>query len=61
MLESILKDLLTFTQLLLIPALALMYKHLKRQVVIDSNIRDLKVYVKAICAELKIPCALDGK
>lgn len=52
------KDILTVTQLLLIPAIVMMYKYMKRQITIARDIIDLKVYTKAICRELKIPCAL---
>lgn len=58
MLNTLVKDLLTITQLLLIPAIAMMYRYMRRQIIIARDINDLKVYTKAICTELKLTCTL---
>ena len=59
MLNTLMKDILTITQLLLIPAIAMMYKYMKSQLIMARDVRDLKVYTKAICKELKLTCTIE--
>lgn len=59
MLNQIMQDILTLTQVLLIPAMVVLYKSLKKQINNQRDIKELKVYTKAICKELKLVCTLD--
>jgi hypothetical protein len=56
--ENFLEDFLKICQFLIIPAIIMIGKYMKKQTEISRDICDLKVYVLAICKELKLTCTL---
>lgn len=54
MIDSILKIL----QLLILPLIIMLYKHMRKQIESDRDIRDLKTYMLAVCKNMDIPCVL---
>ena len=61
MLNQVMKDILTIAQLLLFPAIFMMYRYMRKQIIIARDIHDLKIYTKAICKELKLTCTLEAE
>lgn len=56
--ESIITDFLRLSQAVIIPAIIVFARYIKRQTEMQRDIRDLKTYTLAICKEMKIPCTL---
>ena len=60
MLNEIFADMLKLVQILVLPAMGVMYAALKRQINNQRDMKDVKRYIRLICDKVGIDCTLES-